>query len=78
MWWSVDNEGRTNALLAMYRRSVIPLMKKQLDEGLNKIILFYPQCRVKYVPMHDGAWYKNINTMDDYQTYHRDRIDHSS
>ncbi len=75
---SVDNEGRTNALLAMYRRSVIPLMKKQLDEGLNKIILFYPQCRVKYVPMHDGAWYKNINTMDDYQTYHRDRIDHSS
>jgi molybdopterin-guanine dinucleotide biosynthesis protein A len=75
---SVDQEGRTNALLAMYRRSVIPLMKKQLDEGQKKIILFYPQCRVKYVPMHDGAWYKNINTMDDYKTYHRDRIDHSS
>ena len=75
---SVDNEGRTNALLAMYRRSVIPLVKKQLDEGQRKIILFYPQCRVKYVPMRVGAWYKNINTMDDYKTYHRDRIDHSS
>lgn len=75
---SVDHEGRTNALLAMYRRSVIPLVKKQLDEGQRKIILFYPQCRVKYVPMHDGAWYKNINTMDDYMTYHRDRIGHSS
>ena len=75
---AVDTEGRTNALLAMYRRSVIPLMKKQLDEGQKKIVLFYPQCRVKYVPMHDGAWYRNINTMDDYQTYHRDRIDHSS
>ncbi|MGZ5495646.1 MAG: molybdenum cofactor guanylyltransferase [Candidatus Aminicenantales bacterium] len=75
---SVDTEGRTNALLAMYRRSVIPLVKKQLDEGQRKIILFYPQCRVKYVPLHDGAWYKNINTMDDYETYHRDRIDRSS
>ena len=75
---SVDDEGRTNALLAMYRRSVIPLVKKQLDEGQKKIVLFYPQCRVKYVPMRDGAWYKNINTMDDYKTYHRDRIDHSS
>jgi molybdopterin-guanine dinucleotide biosynthesis protein A len=75
---SVDQEGRTNALLAMYRRSVIPLVKKQLDEGQKKIILFYPQCRVKYVPMRDGAWYRNINTMDDYRTYHRDRIDHSS
>ncbi len=75
---SVDNEGRTNALLAMYRRSVIPLIKKQLDEGRRKIVLFYPQCRVKYVPMRDGAWYKNINTMDDYQTYRRDRIDHPS
>ena len=75
---SVDDEGRTNALLAMYRRSVIPLMKKQLDEGRGKIILFYPQCRVKYVPMRDGAWYRNINTMDDYRTYRRDRIDRSS
>ena len=75
---SVDNEGRTNPLLAMYRRSVIPLVKKQLDEGQRKIVLFYPQCRVKYVPMRDGAWYKNINTVDDYKTYHRDRIDRSS
>ena len=75
---SVDTDGRTNALLAMYRRSVIPLVKRQLDEGQRKIILFYPQCRVKYVPMGDGAWYKNINTMDDYETYHRDRIDRSS
>jgi molybdopterin-guanine dinucleotide biosynthesis protein A len=75
---SVDTEERTNALLAMYRRSVIPLVKKQLDEGQKKIVLFYPQCRVKYVPIHDGAWYKNINTMDDYKTYHRDRIGRSS
>jgi len=75
---SVDNEGRTNALLAMYRRSVIPLIKKQLDEGQKKVVLFHPRCRVKYVPMRDGAWYRNLNTMDDYQTYHRDRIGRSS
>ena len=74
----VDKEGRPNALLAMYRRSVIPLVKEQLDEGQTKIILFYPRCRVKYVPLREGAWYKNINTMDDYQTYHRDRLDPSS
>ena len=75
---SVDGEGRTNALLAMYRRSVLPLMKRQLDEGQRKVILFYPRCRVKYVPLRDGAWYRNINTMDDYKTYHRARIGRSS
>jgi len=75
---SVDSEGRTNALLAMYRRSVIPLIKKQLDEGRKKVLLFYPRCRVKYVPMRDGAWYRNINTMDDYQAYRRDRAGRSS
>jgi len=75
---SVDSEGRTNALLAMYRRSVIPLIKKQLDEGRKKVLLFYPRCRVKYVPMRDGAWYRNINTIDDYQAYRRDRAGRSS
>jgi len=70
---SVDSEGRTNALLAMYRRSVIPLIRKQLDEGQKKVVLFYPQCRVKYVPIRDGAWYRNINTIDDYRAYRRDR-----
>jgi molybdopterin-guanine dinucleotide biosynthesis protein A len=75
---SVDKEGRTNALLAMYRRSVLPLMKRQLDEGQRKVVLFYPRCRVKYVPMRDGAWYRNINTMDDYETYHRARTGRSS
>lgn len=66
---SVDHDGRTNALLAMYNRSLLPLVGKQLDEGRRKIILFYPQCRVKYVPIRDGAWYRNINTMDDYRKY---------
>ncbi len=75
---AVDNEGRPNALLALYRRSVIPLVEKQLDEGQRKIVLFYPQCRVKFVPLRDGAWYRNINTMDDYQAYHRDRTGRSS
>lgn len=75
---AVDNEGRPNALLAMYRRSVIPLVKRQLDEGLRKIVLFYPQCRVKYVPLREGAWYRNINSMDDYLAYQRDRIGRSS
>jgi molybdopterin-guanine dinucleotide biosynthesis protein A len=75
---AVDKEGRPNALLALYRRSVIPLVKKQLDEGQRKIVLFYPQCRVKYVPLREGAWYRNINRMDDYLAYQRDRIDRSS
>ena len=75
---AVDNEGRPNALLALYRRSVIPLVEKQLDEGQRKIVLFYPQCRVKYVPLREGAWYRNINRMDDYLAYQRDRIDRSS
>jgi molybdopterin-guanine dinucleotide biosynthesis protein A len=75
---SVDSEGRTNALLAMYRRSVIPLIARQLDEGRTKIVLFYPQCRVKYVPLREASWYRNINTRDDYEAYHRDRAGQSS
>jgi len=75
---SVDAEGRTNALLAIYRKPVLPLIKKQLDEGQNKIVLFYPRCRVKYVPLGEGAWYRNINTRDDYESYREGRSGPSS
>lgn len=74
---SVDDEGRTNALLAIYRKSVLPLIKEQLDEGRKKVVLFYPRCRVKYVPICAGSWYRNINTMDDYQAYRRARAGRS-
>lgn len=75
---SVDGEGRTNALLALYNKSVIPVVKEQLDRGQRKIVLFFPQCRVKYVRVPGGAWYQNINTPDDYRKYRQERRGRSS
>lgn len=75
---SVDGEGRTNALLALYNKSVIPLIKEQLDRGERKIVLFFPRCRVKYVRLPGGDWYGNINTPDDYRRYRQARTGRSS
>ncbi len=75
---SVDREGKANALLALYRRSVVPLIEEQLDQGKTKAVLFHPRCRVRYVPIRDGAWYRNINTPAEYRAYLRDRADKPS
>lgn len=65
--WS---DGRLEPLFAVYKKSVVGNIKKLLDAGHGKIRLLFESADVKYLPLPDeGKWYRNLNTMEDYQNY---------
>ena len=66
----VWSDGRLEPLFAVYKKSVVGNIKKLLDAGHRKIRLLFDSADVKYVPLPDeGRWYRNLNTMEDYQNY---------
>ena len=65
--WS---DGKLEPLFAVYRKSVLDNIKNMLDTGQRKIRLLFDSVDVKYLPLPDeGKWYRNLNTMEDYQNY---------
>lgn len=65
--WS---DGRLEPLFAVYKKSVIDNIKILLDAGQRKIRLLFESADVKYLPLPDeGKWYRNLNTMKDYENY---------
>ncbi len=65
-------DGKTEPLLALYRRGLIPLIEEQLAGGDCRIASLFGRCRTAYVAA-DGqkTWLQNINTLDDYRRYLR-------
>lgn len=65
--WS---DGRFEPLFAVYKKSILGNIKKLLDADKRKIRLLFESVDVKYVPLPDeGKWYRNLNTMEEYQNY---------
>ncbi|MEN6374380.1 MAG: molybdenum cofactor guanylyltransferase [Smithella sp.] len=66
----VWSDGRLEPLFAVYKKSVVGNIKKLLDAGHRKIRLLFELADVKYLPLPDeGKWYRNLNTLEDYQNY---------
>ncbi|MGV8057259.1 MAG: molybdenum cofactor guanylyltransferase [Smithellaceae bacterium] len=64
------NDGKFEPLFAVYRKSILNNVKNMLDTGQRKIRLLFESADVKYLPMPDeGKWYRNLNTMEDYENY---------
>jgi molybdopterin-guanine dinucleotide biosynthesis protein A/molybdopterin converting factor small subunit len=67
-------QGRFQPLHAVYRRSVMPLLKEQLEQGELRPIFLYDKVRTATVgedEIHrfdpDGLSFLNMNTPDDYE-----------
>jgi molybdopterin-guanine dinucleotide biosynthesis protein A len=67
-------EGRLQPLHAVYRRSVLPLLKRQLEAGQLRPIYLYDKVRTCEVQEDDirrvdpeGASFVNMNTPEDYE-----------
>lgn len=65
-------DGRPEPLFALYRRSVIPVAKAVLERGGRRIVDLLPGCRVKHLELPATGWYRNLNTLADYQEALRD------
>lgn len=69
----VDGAGRYEPLLAVYRKSMLPAMEAVLRSGRRRIAAVFPLCRMRYVELGDAAWLRNLNSLDAYRQYIRDR-----
>lgn len=65
----VTSEGMYEPLFAVYRRSVLPLVRESLDSGRKRVIGFYESCRMKQVHLRDDCRLRNLNTPEDFKRY---------
>ncbi|NOR12597.1 MAG: NTP transferase domain-containing protein [Candidatus Aminicenantes bacterium] len=61
--------GRKEPLFAVYSKSVLPEIEKLLDEGVLSLLPLFERCKVRYVPMGESVWFKNLNTRKDYKNF---------
>lgn len=69
----VDRTGRKYVLCAWYRKSILEILKEQLESGDLKVKHLLERLRVCYVAVEgltDGSRkFQNINTREEYQTF---------
>jgi len=54
-------------LFGIYRKSMIDPIREIFDAGKRKITEAYDKCKIKYIDISGEEWYKNLNTMEEYQ-----------
>jgi len=66
-------DGKYEALFAIYNKNIIPVVERQLNNGIRKISSLFTVCRTKTVEMDNEKWFRNLNTMEDYKNYIKER-----
>ncbi len=69
----VTGKNKYEPLFAFYHRRLIPAIETLLEQGVRKVITLFPLCHVKYIPMETQDWYYNLNTIEDYRRYIKDK-----
>jgi molybdopterin-guanine dinucleotide biosynthesis protein A len=65
----ISQGGRKEPLFAVYAKTVHLEMKKLLDGGILSLLPLFERCSVRYVPMGENTWFKNLNTRKDYEDF---------
>ena len=72
--YPVTPDGRMHMTCALYRKSIAPTLKQQIDKGDNRLRVLKDLCRARAIPVEDPAllgMLSNINTGEDYAEIHR-------
>jgi molybdopterin-guanine dinucleotide biosynthesis protein A len=65
----MSQEGRKEPLFGVYTKSVLLEMEKLLDNNVYSLLPLFERCRVRYVPLGENTWFKNLNTRKDYEDF---------
>jgi molybdopterin-guanine dinucleotide biosynthesis protein A len=65
----VSEGRRLEPLFAIYSKTVQPEMKKLLDSGTTSLLPLFEVCQTHYMTIEKAAWFKNLNTTEDYQDF---------
>jgi molybdopterin-guanine dinucleotide biosynthesis protein A len=63
------SDGKFEPLFAIYSQSIIPTIEKQIQAGDRKISSLFRACRTEFVPMDGQTWFRNLNTLEEYDDY---------
>jgi molybdopterin-guanine dinucleotide biosynthesis protein A len=67
----VIDGNKIEPLFAIYKKTVFPTIKQLLAIGERKVLNLFSRVNTGFVEMKNSVWYRNLNTMDDYQEYLR-------
>lgn len=65
----ITNGGYMEPMFAIYRKNMLPAVRKTLRSGENKILKVFPYCKIKYINLGKANWLRNLNTENDYKNY---------
>ena len=60
-------------LFAVYRKSIILPAQAALAAGKHRIRVIFPEIKVKFVPLPDSSWYRNLNSPEDVKKYQEEK-----
>ncbi|MDY0109874.1 MAG: molybdenum cofactor guanylyltransferase [Candidatus Krumholzibacteria bacterium] len=66
-------DGRTEPLLAVYRKRIVPIAADLLRSGPQRIVALLDHVRVRFVPFGPPTWYRNLNSPQDLSAWRRGR-----
>ncbi|MCU0235731.1 MAG: molybdenum cofactor guanylyltransferase [Acidobacteria bacterium] len=66
-------DGKFEPLFAAYDRAVIPAIERQLAGNDFRISSLFQACRTRFVPMDGQGWFRNLNTLEEYHDYIKDK-----
>ncbi len=66
-------DGRVEPLLAVYRKTVVPVAQAIVARGGRRIVELVDGLRVRFVPGESLPWYRNLNTPEDYRRWLAER-----
>jgi molybdopterin-guanine dinucleotide biosynthesis protein A len=69
----VSPSGRLEPLFAVYSKTATAEMERLLNKGVLSLLPLFDRCKVRYVPMEENTWFRNLNTRKDYEEYLRQK-----
>lgn len=66
-------DGRAEPLLAVYRKTIVPVAEDLLRAGPQRVTALLQGVRVRYVPFGPPDWYRNLNVPEDMAEWQRGR-----
>ena len=64
-----SGKNKIEPLFGFYNKSIIPVIRKNLLMGENKILKIFDETETKIIRMRNRNWLFNINTEEDYKNY---------
>lgn len=65
----VSPDNKYEPLFAVYSKSIVPLIQDLLDKGERSLIPLFKICRTQFVSFGPNAWFINLNTPKEYDSY---------